>query len=152
MRDDVLLEVLYDAAAAVRTALDGLGDWGTNIKTRCSTLLLADGRKVCVRSYPASVEPRALHRSMRSKQVADAHERLQLERDFPKRDRVTRFYGRRLDARTVEESAVARAQVADRDGAVSALHLGMAPGDGGVDDGDVAGRRASDATRCCFLW
>jgi myo-inositol-1(or 4)-monophosphatase len=28
MRDDVLLEVLYDAAAAVRTALDGLGDWG----------------------------------------------------------------------------------------------------------------------------
>src|SRR4051812_4166981 len=28
MRDDVLLEILYDAAGAVRTALDGLGDWG----------------------------------------------------------------------------------------------------------------------------
>src|SRR5205807_10330208 len=28
MRDDVLLEVLYDAAGAVRAALDGLGDWG----------------------------------------------------------------------------------------------------------------------------
>jgi myo-inositol-1(or 4)-monophosphatase len=28
MRDDVLLEVLHDTATAVRTALDGLADWG----------------------------------------------------------------------------------------------------------------------------
>jgi fructose-1,6-bisphosphatase/inositol monophosphatase family enzyme len=28
MRDDLLLEVLHDAATAVRTALDGLTDWG----------------------------------------------------------------------------------------------------------------------------
>lgn len=28
MRDDLLLEVLHDAATAVRTALDGLADWG----------------------------------------------------------------------------------------------------------------------------
>src|SRR5688572_10431697 len=28
MRDDVLLEVLHDAATAVRTALDQLSDWG----------------------------------------------------------------------------------------------------------------------------
>lgn len=28
MRDDQLLEVLHDAASAVRTALDGLADWG----------------------------------------------------------------------------------------------------------------------------
>ena len=29
MRDDLLLEVLHDAATAVRAALDGLSDWGT---------------------------------------------------------------------------------------------------------------------------
>jgi trehalose 6-phosphate synthase len=37
---------------------------------------LQDGREVCVRAYPASVEPRALRRTMRSPEVAAAHKRL----------------------------------------------------------------------------
>ncbi|HEY3059514.1 MAG TPA: trehalose-6-phosphate synthase [Chloroflexota bacterium] len=36
----------------------------------------ADGRKVCVRAYPASVDTRALRRLMRSLEVAAAHVRL----------------------------------------------------------------------------
>ncbi len=39
-----------------------------------------DGRKVCVRAYPASVEPQALRRTMRSPEVAAAHRRLAPER------------------------------------------------------------------------
>jgi trehalose 6-phosphate synthase len=46
----------------------------------CNTVVLRDGRNVRVRSYPASVEPRALQRGMRSKQVAAAHQRLEGER------------------------------------------------------------------------
>ncbi|GAC1324729.1 MAG: glycosyltransferase family 20 protein [Chloroflexota bacterium] len=40
----------------------------------------ADGRSVAVRAYPASVDPRALRRTMRSKAVAEAHKRLAEER------------------------------------------------------------------------
>lgn len=39
-----------------------------------------DGRTVAVRAYPASVEPRALRRTMRSAAVAEAHQRLACER------------------------------------------------------------------------
>jgi trehalose 6-phosphate synthase len=39
-----------------------------------------DGRKIRVRAYPASVEPRALRRTMLSPEVAAAQERLALER------------------------------------------------------------------------
>jgi trehalose 6-phosphate synthase len=42
---------------------------------------LPEGRDVRVRAYPASVEPRALRRTMRSAAVAAAHERLEGERD-----------------------------------------------------------------------
>src|SRR5712691_8735686 len=41
---------------------------------------LPDGRRVCVRAYPASVEPRALRRIMRSDEVAAAHKRLEADR------------------------------------------------------------------------
>jgi trehalose 6-phosphate synthase len=57
------------------------------------TIIMADGRKSCVRAYPASVEPRALQRSMRSSEVAAAHERLAPERD----DRMTIIRVDRLD-------------------------------------------------------
>jgi trehalose 6-phosphate synthase len=40
---------------------------------------LSDGRSVCVRAYPASVEPRALRRIIRSAEVAAAHQRLEPE-------------------------------------------------------------------------
>jgi trehalose 6-phosphate synthase len=46
----------------------------------CAAVQLSDGRKVCVRAYPASVEPRALRRSVRSAEVAAAHARLAPER------------------------------------------------------------------------
>jgi trehalose 6-phosphate synthase len=51
------------------------------VDTEWSGVELADGRKVCVRTYPASVEARALRRTMRSSEVAAAHERLAAERD-----------------------------------------------------------------------
>jgi len=41
-----------------------------------SAVRLPDGREVCVRAYPASVDARALQRIMRSSDVADAHKRL----------------------------------------------------------------------------
>jgi trehalose 6-phosphate synthase len=45
-----------------------------------SAVHLPDGRQVCVRAYPASVEPRALRRTMRSEEVAAAHTRLEADR------------------------------------------------------------------------
>ncbi|HEX8966966.1 MAG TPA: trehalose-6-phosphate synthase, partial [Chloroflexota bacterium] len=39
------------------------------------------GRRVCVRAYPASVEPRALRRIMRSPEVAAARQRLAVEHE-----------------------------------------------------------------------
>src|SRR5262249_52989279 len=39
-----------------------------------------DGRTVCVRAYPASVEPAALRRAMRTAEVKSAHQRLAPER------------------------------------------------------------------------
>jgi trehalose 6-phosphate synthase len=49
-----------------------------DVKTdsQCSTVELADGRRVCVRAYPASVEPRSLHRLMRTSGYAAARQRL----------------------------------------------------------------------------
>jgi trehalose 6-phosphate synthase len=41
---------------------------------------MPDGRTVCVRAYPASVEPMALKRTMRSPAVAEANTRLEPER------------------------------------------------------------------------
>ena len=41
---------------------------------------MPDGRRVCVRAYPASVDPRALRRTMRSKEVEAARRRLDPER------------------------------------------------------------------------
>jgi len=43
--------------------------------TRCA-VRFADGREVCVRAYPASVDARALQRLMRTPEVAAAHARL----------------------------------------------------------------------------
>lgn len=50
------------------------------IDPECSTVDLPDGRSVNVRAYPASVEPRALRRTIRSPEVAAAHKRLEAER------------------------------------------------------------------------
>ena len=52
-----------------------------------------DGRKSCVRAYPASVEPRALRRTMRTPEVAAAHTRLAAERE----DHMTIIRVDRLD-------------------------------------------------------
>jgi trehalose 6-phosphate synthase len=49
------------------------------VDTAESSVQASDGRRVFVRAYPASVEPRALQRTMRSKTVADAHRRLAAE-------------------------------------------------------------------------
>ena len=46
------------------------------VDTNRSAVRLPDGREVCVRAYPASVDPRALQRLMRSPEVAAARERL----------------------------------------------------------------------------
>jgi trehalose 6-phosphate synthase len=46
------------------------------IDLECSTVELADGRKVRVRAYPASVDARSLRRSMRSPEVKAADKRL----------------------------------------------------------------------------
>jgi trehalose 6-phosphate synthase len=50
------------------------------IDPECCAVELPDGRHVSVRAYPASVEPRTLRRSLRSPEVAAAHERLATER------------------------------------------------------------------------
>jgi trehalose 6-phosphate synthase len=63
------------------------------IDLECSAVELSDGRKVSVRAYPASVEPRALRRTMKSAGVAAAHERLAAERD----DHITIIRVDRLD-------------------------------------------------------
>lgn len=44
------------------------------------TIVLPDGRKSCAKAYAASVEPRALRRTMRSPEVAAAHQRLTAQR------------------------------------------------------------------------
>jgi trehalose 6-phosphate synthase len=52
---------------------------------------MPDGRQVCVRAYPASVEPGALRRTMRSPEVARAHDRLaplRLEQTIIRVDRL----------------------------------------------------------------
>ena len=54
---------------------------GLRVNAECNVVCLPDGREVVVRAYPASVEPRALRRSMRSSEVAAAHKRLDPERD-----------------------------------------------------------------------
>jgi trehalose 6-phosphate synthase len=46
---------------------------------RCA-VRMSDGREVCVRAYPASVDPTALRRTMRSAEVAAADERLAPDR------------------------------------------------------------------------
>jgi trehalose 6-phosphate synthase len=51
-----------------------------DIDTSRASVRLEDGRTVCVRAYPASVEPRALRRIMRTPAVAEAHDRLSHER------------------------------------------------------------------------
>jgi trehalose 6-phosphate synthase len=45
-----------------------------------ATVHLGDGRCAAVRAYPASVEPRSLRRTMRSPEVAAAHDRLAPDR------------------------------------------------------------------------
>ena len=45
-----------------------------------AVVCMPDGRRVCVRAYPASVDPRALRRTMRSKEVEAARQRLDPER------------------------------------------------------------------------
>jgi trehalose 6-phosphate synthase len=45
-----------------------------------ASIRMAGGRDVVVRAYPASVEPRALRRTLRSPEVAAAHQRLAPER------------------------------------------------------------------------
>jgi trehalose 6-phosphate synthase len=51
-----------------------------SVDTDRNSVNLTDGRRVCVRAYPASVEPRALRRTMRSDEVAAAHKRLEADR------------------------------------------------------------------------
>ncbi|MBV9896002.1 MAG: trehalose-6-phosphate synthase [Chloroflexi bacterium] len=64
-----------------------------NIDLDSGTIILPDGRKSCAKAYPASVEPRALRRSMRSAEVAAAHARLAPEHE----DRMTIIRVDRLD-------------------------------------------------------
>jgi trehalose 6-phosphate synthase len=62
-----------------------------SVDDHSSTVLTADGRQVRVRPYPASVEPRALLRTMRSPTVAAARQRLapeQAERTIIRVDRL----------------------------------------------------------------
>jgi trehalose 6-phosphate synthase len=59
----------------------------------CSSVELRDGRTIAVRAYPASVEPRALRRTMHSPEVAAAHVRLNPERN----DHLTIIRVDRLD-------------------------------------------------------
>jgi trehalose 6-phosphate synthase len=47
-----------------------------NLRVGTDHVETPDGRRVCVRAYPASVEPQALKRTMRSPDVAAAHQRL----------------------------------------------------------------------------
>jgi trehalose 6-phosphate synthase len=51
------------------------------IHTDCHSVELADGRLVAVRDYAASVEPRALRRTMRTSVVDEARQRLASERN-----------------------------------------------------------------------
>jgi trehalose 6-phosphate synthase len=78
----------------------------------CSSVSMADGRHVCVRAYPASVEPRTLQRIMRSPEVAAARQRLadaneghmtviRVDRLDPSKNQKVGFlaFGRLLDLR-----------------------------------------------------
>jgi trehalose 6-phosphate synthase len=61
----------------VRSFLACCGDFlDVAIDSECSAVALADGRKVSVRAYPASVDPRSLRASMHSPEVASARKRL----------------------------------------------------------------------------
>jgi len=57
-----------------------------------ASVRITDGREVCVRAYPASVDSRALQRIMRSSEVAAAHRRLE-----PKRGELNIIRVDRLD-------------------------------------------------------
>jgi trehalose 6-phosphate synthase len=50
------------------------------VDTTNTAVRLPDGRQVCVRAYPASVDPRALRRITRTAEVATAQKRLDSER------------------------------------------------------------------------
>jgi trehalose 6-phosphate synthase len=52
-----------------------------SINAECGHVVLGDGRRVTVRAYPASVDPRSLRRTIRSAEVAAAQKRLAAERD-----------------------------------------------------------------------
>src|SRR5262249_19797115 len=63
----------------VSAFLDCAGEiLGLPVDRDCASVEV-DGRKVRVRAYPASVEPRSLRRSMTSRAVSQARERLALE-------------------------------------------------------------------------
>jgi trehalose 6-phosphate synthase len=53
---------------------------GAPVDLAQSVVITPDERQVCVRAYPASVEPRALRRIMKTPEVAAAHARLEPER------------------------------------------------------------------------
>ncbi|HYY88905.1 MAG TPA: trehalose-6-phosphate synthase [Chloroflexota bacterium] len=53
---------------------------GLEVEVGNGSVIATDGRQVCVHSYPASVEPRALRRLMRTPAVAAAHARLDADR------------------------------------------------------------------------
>jgi trehalose 6-phosphate synthase len=66
---------------------------GVSIDADSGGVLMPDGRTVWVRAYPASVEPRALRRLMRSAEVEAAQERLSADRE----ERMTIIRVDRLD-------------------------------------------------------
>ena len=86
-RQHILLGLLGADAVGLQTHMDV-----TDFLACCAELLdvdvdfqaravcAPDGRRVTVQAYPASVEPRALRRTMRSAAVAAAHARLDAER------------------------------------------------------------------------
>jgi trehalose 6-phosphate synthase len=53
---------------------------GVTVDPTRAMVHVPDGRHVCVRPYPASVEPRALRRIVRGSEVAAAHKRLDADR------------------------------------------------------------------------
>src|SRR5688572_25167005 len=71
-----------------------------------------------------------------------------VERELAEHEHVTRADPRTLDALAVHERTVARAEIAELDPGLVGDERSVAARDGGVEQRDVAGERASDGQRC----
>jgi len=75
--DVVGLQTPMDVSAFLACCAEFLN---ARVDLGAATVCAPDGRRVTVQAYPASVEPRALRRTMRTQSVAAAHSRLDPER------------------------------------------------------------------------